>query len=63
MEDYIKNVLEEIKSSDKEAKSKLKLLGLTEEQVTKMKQHLIDQEHEPEFTKLAMNVKSGMYQL
>ena len=61
MEEHIRPILEEIKSSDEEATAKLTMLGLTDEQVKKARQHLIDQEHEPDFAELAISCKSGMY--
>ena len=57
LEDYLKNQLEKIKTIDK----KLELFGLTEEQVTRGRQYLIDQEVEPNFTRLAISLKNGMY--
>lgn len=59
LENCIRNILEEIKRSDLEIKSKLKLLGLAEEKVIKAIEQLIDRELEPDLTRVATILKNG----
>ena len=59
LENYIWNILEEIKRSDLEIKSKLILLGLAEEKVIKVIEQLIDRELEPDLTRVATILKNG----